>query len=260
MICCLALPFGGWLKRGAVKRVHAPDTRMKQSAPCFQLYQKKRHRYGINMFHSSSYVCFVFCFGCQLSIQSCVHVKPENPTEFRLNVAFCISRKFHKPDRIWPPKQSGLSRHTYISVLSKPLCVTLMIFTVILHETFLGIKANQQDLIQFWRTVKSSTVRQVSWKQLLMGRSIQELQYRPIQKISKTNVFMEEQRCWTTDMPCLVQSSTVVVVHTPWLCTDITELAQSSTEHVVYTLCLSTDPPPECKALRASPELFCFHC
>ena len=43
-------------------------------------------------------MCFVFCFGCQLSTLPCVHVKPENPSEFRLNVAFCISRKFYKPE------------------------------------------------------------------------------------------------------------------------------------------------------------------
>ena len=54
----------------------------------------------MNKLNSSSYVCFVFCFGCQLSTLSCVHVKPDNLTEFRRNVEFCISRKFHKPDRI----------------------------------------------------------------------------------------------------------------------------------------------------------------
>ena len=111
-----------WVHRAKLQRSHF--ARMKQRALPFLVVPKMfRYQYCIQMLHKYLFGCFGFYFGCQLSVLSYVHVKPDSPSEIRIHASTPTLRIFCNSDKKLPPDPYELTKYycTLIKCLWKQM-------------------------------------------------------------------------------------------------------------------------------------------
>ena len=108
-----------WVHRAKLQRSHF--ARMKQRALPFLVVPKMcRYQYCIQMLHKYLFGCFGLYFGCQLSVLSYVHVKPDSPSEIRIKASTPKIRILSNSDKILTPDPSELTKYYCTSRLLNP--------------------------------------------------------------------------------------------------------------------------------------------